>query len=146
MSNLPLRISYIADLQCLGLSPSSFRFGILTIESEKCICACEIIEGSTQIVIVELQSNNNVIHLPIKAEAAIINPQYNIIALKKEEEKNSSYSHVVQIYSLDSKTHLKSHNFNEQIVYWKWLSTTKLAIITSNSIFHWDINTNDTPL
>ena len=112
---LPVRLFAIADLPSLGLNPNSFRFGFLTLESEKYICIREEAEGSAQVVVVELQNNNNIIRRPMKAEAAIMNPQLNIIALKGKNE--SSGGHFIQVYNLDSKSKLKVHDFTEPILY-----------------------------
>ena len=143
-SQLPVRLFAVADLPALGLNPSSFRFGFLTLESEKYICIREEAEGSAQVVVVELQNGNNIIRRPMKAEAAIMNPQNNIIALKAKNE--GSGGHFVQIYNLDSKTKLKVHDFPEPILYWRWLSVSKLAIITSRTVFHWSLEGADAPV
>ena len=142
-AQLPVRLFAVADLPALGLNPSSFRFGFLTLESEKYICIREETEGSAQVVVVELQNNNNIIRRPMKAEAAIMNPQHNIIALKAKNE--TSGGHFVQVYNLDSKQKLKVHDFPEQIVYWRWLTATRLAIVTTRTVFHWNIEGNDSP-
>jgi clathrin heavy chain len=143
-SQLPVRLFAVADLPSLGLNQNSFRFGFLTLESEKYICIREEAEGSAQVVVVELQNNNNIIRRPMKAEAAIMNPQHNIIALKAKNE--GSGGHFVQVYNLDSKSKLKVHDFPEPILYWRWLSVTKLAIVTSRTVFHWNMEGSDTPL
>ncbi|OMJ87695.1 hypothetical protein SteCoe_10539 [Stentor coeruleus] len=143
-SQLPVRLFAVADLPSLGLNAASFRFGFLTLESEKYICIREEAEGSAQVVVVELQNNNNVIRRPMKAEAAIMNPQYNIIALKAKND--TSGGHFVQVYNLDTKAKMKVHDFPEPIVYWRWLSVKKLAIITSRTVFHWNMEGGDAPV
>lgn len=142
---LPVRVYPVVDLQTLGLNSTSFRFGFLTLESEKYICIRdEAQDGSAQVVVIELQNNNNVVRRPMKAEAAIMNPVHNVIALKAKNE--GSGGHFVQVYNLDAKQKLKVHDFPEQIVYWRWLTSTKLAIVTTRTIYHWSMDGSDTPV
>jgi len=144
MAQAPVKVQPIVDLQSLGLNQNSFRFGFLTLESEKYICIRdEAQDGSAQVVVVELQNNNNVIRRPMKAEAAIMNPTQNIIALKAKNE--SSGGHFVQVYNLDAKQKIKVHDFPEPIVYWRWLSHSKLALVTVRSVYHWSMEGSDVP-
>jgi clathrin heavy chain len=72
---LPIRLQSVADLPQLGIGQNSFKFGALTIESEKYICIRdEGTDGNTQVVVVELENANNVVRRTMKAEAAIMNP------------------------------------------------------------------------
>lgn len=144
-SQLPIRLHGVVDLQQLGLSANSFRFGFLTLESEKYICIREEApDGTAQVVVVELQNNNNVVRRPMKAEAAIMNPQNNIIALKAKND--SGTGHFVQVYNLDARQKLKVHDFPEQIVYWRWLTAAKLAIVTNRTVYHWNMDGADVPI
>lgn len=41
---------------------------------------------------------------------------------------------------MTNRQKFKDLTFNEKIVHWKWVSLSKLAIITVNSVYHTDIN------
>jgi clathrin heavy chain len=100
--SLPARLFGIVDLSTLGLNANSFRFGSLTLESERYVCIREELpDGTIQVCIVELQNNNNITRRAMKAESAIMNTHHNIIALKARNDGGSG--HFVQVYNLDNK-------------------------------------------
>ena len=143
-NQLPIQVHGLVDLTSLGLANTCFRFGFLTLESEKYICIRdEGQDGSPQVVVIELQNNNNITRRAMKAEAAIMNPIHNIIALKAKNE--SSGGHFVQVYNLESRQKLKTHDFPEQIVYWRWLTPSKLAVVTATSVYHWPMEGAENP-
>jgi clathrin heavy chain len=90
MAQLPIRLQSVVDLPAVGIGPNAFKFGALTIESEKYVCIRdEGTDGNTQVVVVELENGNNVVRRAMKAEAAIMNPLLNVIALKAKGEGNN---------------------------------------------------------
>ncbi len=74
-----------------------------------------------------------------------MHPLQNIIALKaksesKAENKNEvSVGHIVQIWNMDTKQKLKNVEFAEPVIFWKWPNATKLAVVTTSSVYHIDI-------
>ncbi|KAF8451494.1 armadillo-type protein [Terfezia claveryi] len=54
-----------------------------------------------------------------------------IIALKAQR--------TLQIFNLEAKEKLKSHNMHEDVVFWKWISERSLGLITETSVYHWDV-------
>jgi clathrin heavy chain len=57
------------------------------MESDKFITVCDNTSGSTQVVIVDLTQRNNVVRRPISAEAAIMNPVSQVLALRGEYDR-----------------------------------------------------------
>ena len=55
-----------------------------------------------------------------------------IIALKAQ-------SRTLQIFDLDQKKKLKSCTMNEDVQFWKWISETTLGLVTTTSVYHWDV-------
>lgn len=45
----------------------------------------------------------------------------------------------MQIFNLDTKTKLKSVQFAQPVVFWKWVSPAKLGLVTATSVFHWEM-------
>jgi clathrin heavy chain len=41
---------------------------------------------------------------------------------------------------------LKVHEFNDLIVFWRWLTAKKLAMVTARSVYHWNMEGNEAPL
>ena len=102
------------------------------MESDRWIVSVE----PAQVSLIDLQNQAQVTRRPIKAEAAIMNPTSNVLALRSGK--------VIQMFNLDTKTKLKSHDMESPIVYWKWTSGNNLALVTSNSVFHWSCGVDGT--
>lgn len=103
------------------------------MESEKWIISVE----PSQVTMIDLQNGANVTRRPMQAEAAIMNPTQNILALRSGT--------TVQIFNLDAKQKLNSHAMTEQVVFWKWTSSSNLALVTATSVYHWALEANSTP-
>lgn len=83
---------------------------------------------------VDLQNGAQVTRRPIQAEAAIMNPAQNVLALRSGT--------TIQMFNLDAKQKLKSHNMPEPVVFWKWTNASNLALVTATSVFHWPLDAN----
>lgn len=46
---------------------------------------------------------------------------------------------------MDTKAKLKQCEVNEPVRYWKWISESKLAIVSKTSVYHTDINDTAAP-
>lgn len=90
--------------------------------------ACE----GTQVSMIDLKNGAQITRRPIQAEAALMNPMQNILALRSGT--------TVQIFNLDAKAKMKSHNMPEPVVYWKWTSPANLAMVTATSVWHWPLD------
>ena len=75
---------------------------------------------------VDLQNGAQVTQRPIQAEAAVMNPTQNILALR--------IGTTVQILNLDAKAKVKAHQIPEPLVYWKWTSAANLALVTATAV------------
>merc|ERR1719253_2342253 len=71
------------------------------------------------------------------AEAAVMNPAANVLALRSGK--------TIQLFNLDAKAKLKSHDMDAPIVYWKWTGPNNLALVTAASVYHWTADGPDAP-
>lgn len=55
-----------------------------------------------------------------------------VIALKAQ-------SRTLQIFDLAQKAKLKSNTMNEDVVFWKWISTDTLGLVTDTAVYHWNV-------
>lgn len=97
------------------------------MSSEKWIVCVE----PSQVTLIDLVNNGQVTRRPIQAEAAVMNPTTNILALRSQT--------TLQIFNLDLKAKMKSHVMSEPCVFWKWTSPKNLALVTATSVYHWSI-------
>lgn len=133
MAAVPVIFNEALNLQQLGVPDTSIKHGLTTMESDKWIVCVE----SNQVTLVDLQNGAQVTRRPIQAEAAIMNPVQNILALRSGT--------TLQIFNLDAKAKVKSHNMPEPLVFWKWTSASNLALVTATSVYHWPLDGTSAP-
>uniref|UniRef100_H2ZKQ9 Clathrin heavy chain n=1 Tax=Ciona savignyi TaxID=51511 RepID=H2ZKQ9_CIOSA len=126
--NLPIKFQEHLQLQNVGINAANIGFSTLTMESDKFICVREKVGDQAQVVIIDLADSANPIRRPISAESAIMNPASKVIALKG----NFIYA---KIFNMEMKSKLKAHTMNEDVVFWKWISTNMIGLVTETSIF-----------
>mmetsp|Transcript_18983 Transcript_18983/g.34166 ORF Transcript_18983/g.34166 Transcript_18983/m.34166 type:complete len:1741 (-) Transcript_18983:249-5471(-) len=134
MAGVPIAFSEVLNLQQLGVPETSIKHGLTTMESDKWIVSVE----PTQVSLVDLQNQAQVTRRPIKAEAAVMNPVSNILALRSGK--------MIQMFNLDTKSKLKSHDMDQPIVFWKWTGGNNLALVTATSVFHWSAEGTGAPV
>lgn len=83
-------------------------------------------------VIIDLKNTNNVIRRPIRADSAIMHLTEPIIALKAQQR-------TLQLFNLETKERLQTYTHQEDIVFWRWISQTTLALVSSVAVYHWDV-------
>jgi clathrin heavy chain len=103
------------------------------MESDRWIVSVE----PTQLTLVDLQNQAQVTRRPMTAEAVVMNPSSNILALRSGK--------IIQMFNLDTKAKLKSHEM-EGIVFWKWTGANNLALVTATAVFHWSTEGTSAPV
>jgi len=98
MEGVPIAFNEVLNLQQLGIPETSIKHGLTTMESDRWIVSVE----PTQVSLIDLQNQAQVTRRPIKAEAAVMNPSSNILALRSGK--------VIQMFNLDTKSKVKSHD------------------------------------
>ncbi|TID27777.1 clathrin heavy chain [Venturia nashicola] len=131
---LPIKFTELLQLSSYEILPASIGFNSCTLESDHYICIRQTSEatGASEVIIVDLKNNNNVIRRPIKADSAIMHFSKQIIALKAQQR-------TLQIFDLEAKAKLKSTTMSEDVVFWKFFSDTTLGLVTETSVYHWNI-------
>jgi len=132
--NVPIVFNEALNLQSLGVPEASIKHGLTTMESDSWIICVE----SSQVTMVDLKNGGQVTKRNISAEAAIMNPTSNVLALRSGS--------TVQIFNLDAKQKMKSYNMPEGVVYWKWANPSTLAMVTATSVYHWAMSGSEDPV
>merc|ERR1719450_1149795 len=134
----PVSLGTVINLADQGLNPQGFRFGNLTMESDKYISVKDAAaDGTSQVVVVDMHNGNAVNKRPMKAEASLMNPTDNIIALKGVTEGQAG--HFVQVFNLDTKEKLGVTQSPEPIVFWRWIANRILALVCEKDVYHWNV-------
>jgi hypothetical protein len=101
------------------------------MESEKYICIREEVNGQVQVVIIDMATPTEPQRRPITADSAIMNPVSKVIALKA--------GNYLQIFNMEMKSKMKSHQLTEPVIFWKWISPAAVAMVTAGAVFHWSM-------
>lgn len=133
----PIVFNEHLQLSSLGVQPTSISFQTLTLESDHFICVREKINEQNQVVIIDLTDANNVLRRPISADSAIMHPHQKILALKA--------GRTLQVFNIETKSKVKSHVNNEDVIFWKWISDQIIGIVTETSVFHWSTTDATSP-
>ena len=72
-----------------------------------------------------------------------MNPVSKVIALKATVA-GASQDHL-QIFNIEMKSKMKSHQMPESVVFWTWISPNMLGIVTSTAVYHWSMEGDSAP-
>lgn len=137
--NVPITFNELFNLTTLGINAASVGFSTVTMESQRWIAVRETsAQGQAQVIIINTTNPVNPLRFPVSADSAIMHPVKNILALKAAQQ--------LQIFDLEQKKKLKDFVMTDAIVFWKWISETTIALITTNSVFHWAMDGDSKPV
>lgn len=71
----------------------------------------------------------------MKADAILMHKERNIIAVRALQGEQT----VIQVFDMDATTKLKNVVVPDIVVYWRWISVSKLAFVGKNAVFHMEI-------
>ena len=125
------------QLPNIGIAQQFITFTNVTMESEKFICVRET-GASNSVVIVDMANPLTPLRRPITADSALMNPASQVIALKATVAGSTGDS--LQIFNLEMKSKMKSFQISQPVTFWKWISNTKLGLVTATTVYHWDMN------
>ncbi|KAF2749326.1 clathrin heavy chain [Sporormia fimetaria CBS 119925] len=130
---IPLQVTQPVQLANLNILPSAISFQNTTLESDHYVCVRQPADGdsASETIILDLKDLNNIIRRPIKADSAIMHLTEPIIALRAQ-------GRTLQLFNLTTKEKLQGHTHSEDIVYWRWISQTTLALVCQTAVYHWE--------
>ncbi|KAL5063600.1 hypothetical protein RYX36_025337 [Vicia faba] len=135
-ANALIALKEFLTLPSVGINAQHITFTHVTMESDKYICLRENTPHNS-IVIMDMSMLNQPLRRPITADFALMNPNSRILALKALLQ-GTTQDHL-QIFNIELKTKMKSHNIPEQVVFWKWIRSKMLGLVTQTYIYHWSI-------
>ncbi|CAJ2653424.1 unnamed protein product [Trifolium pratense] len=142
-ANAPIAMKEVLTLPSVGINSQFITFTHVTMESDKYICVRET-SPQNSVVIVDMSMPNQPLRRPITADSALMNPNSRILALKAQLQ-GTTQDHL-QIFNIELKTKMKSHQMPEQVAFWKWISPKMLGLVTQTSVYHWSIEGDSEPV
>eukprot|EP00775_Hariotina_reticulata_P002628 gene2628-2929_t len=132
----PLVVQEKLMLPSIGVAQEFISFKNCSMESEKYICIRET-GAQNQVVIVDMAAPMTPARRQITADSALMCLDKKVIALKASTP--GTPGDALQVFNLDTKTKLKAYQMPESVEFWKWITPTQLGLVTSGSVYHWDI-------
>ncbi|KAH3915827.1 clathrin heavy chain [Parastagonospora nodorum] len=132
---IPLHVAQPTLLTNLNITPASISWQNCTLESDKYVCVRQVnseANAPAETVIIDLKNTNNIIRRPIRADSAIMHLTEPIIALKAQ-------GRTLQLFNLETKERLQTYSHQEDIQFWRWVSQTTLALVSTKAVYHWDV-------
>ncbi|GKC49669.1 clathrin heavy chain 1 [Tanacetum coccineum] len=142
-TSAPVIMKEAFTLPSLGINPQFITFTNVTMESNKYICVRET-SPQNSVVIIDMSMPMQPLRRPITADSALMNPNSPIVALKAQLP-GTTHDHL-QIFNIEIKAKMKSHQMPEQVVFWKWVSPRTLGIVTQTSVYHWSLEGDSEPV
>lgn len=136
MAAAPLVVQEKLMLPSIGVAQEFISFRNTAMESDKYICIRET-GAQNQVVIVDMATPLAPQRRQITADSALMCPDKKVIALKATTP--GTPGDALQVFNLDTKTKLKSHQMPESVEFWKWITPNMLGLVTATSVYHWDI-------
>ncbi|EFJ13237.1 hypothetical protein SELMODRAFT_157554 [Selaginella moellendorffii] len=142
-ASAPITMKEALVLTSLGINPQCITFNHVTMESEKYICVRETTPQNS-VVIIDMNLPLQPLRRPITADSSLMNPITKILALKAQIP-GTSQDHL-QIFNIEMKAKMKSHQMSEQVVFWKWITSKMLGLVTQQAVYHWSIEGDSEPV
>lgn len=135
----PLITNEILSFQAIGIDPVYATLSNTALSKDRFLCVREVTEAESYVAIVDLQNRNNVTRHRMVADAAIMHPSRDIIALRG--------SNLLQVFDLQARKRLNTYTLPEgQIVnYWRWTDEDTLSFVAGANVFRWSLSGNTTP-
>eukprot|EP00252_Welwitschia_mirabilis_P023460 TRINITY_DN662_c0_g1_i1.p1 TRINITY_DN662_c0_g1~~TRINITY_DN662_c0_g1_i1.p1 ORF type:complete len:1707 (+),score=383.38 TRINITY_DN662_c0_g1_i1:314-5434(+) len=142
-ASAPITMKEALTLTSLGINPQFITFTHVTMESDKYICVRETATQNS-VVIIDMNMPMQPLRRPITADSALMNPNSRILALKAQVP-GTTQDHL-QIFNIEMKAKMKSHQMPEQVVFWKWITPKMLGMVTQSSVYHWSLEGDSEPV
>ncbi|CAN7002475.1 unnamed protein product [Brassica rapa subsp. trilocularis] len=134
--NAPITLKEVLTLPSIGINQQFITFTNVTMESDKYICVRET-SPQNSVVIIDMNMPMQPLRRPITADSALMNPNSRILALKAQVPGTTQ--DYLQMFNIEAKAKLKSHQMPDQVEFWKWITPKMLGLVTQYSVYHWSI-------
>ena len=115
-----------------GLRPGVVSFKTLSMESDRFVCVKDTLpDGQGSLVIVDTERRISERQNIRDAEAAMMSPESRTLALRQGVQ--------LQVFKIDTKERVATHVMSEEIVFWRWLDGSTIAIVTPTAVYHWPL-------
>ncbi|KAI5507016.1 clathrin light chain binding [Trichomonas vaginalis G3] len=136
----PIFVNEVFSFASQNMDP---RFAVPSnsaVSKDKYLCVREENGPESSVAIIDLQQGNQITRHKMCADAAVMHPSRNVIALRG--------NNALQVFDLNTRQRLKSFTVpeNMQVTYWKFVDDDTLMFVVGNAVFHWTMSQNNNPV
>jgi len=136
----PINVNDILTFGQIGIDLQFATISNTALSRDRYLCVRENTETEQNVAIVDLMGGNSLNRFKMKADAAVMHPSKNIIALRG--------NNTLQVFDLSTRTKLKNFQIPDgQVVsYWRWIDDDVIAFVAGSGVFHWSLSANSNPV
>lgn len=140
MDESPITVTELLQLTQLGIPLEHITWPRVTTTSDQWICIRHGKQGRA--IGRQIRASYITLLNPCRADfpktwqtvagSVMMNPNKPIMALKAGKD--------FQIYNLDTRQMIFCMTINMQVVFWRWIDGSTIAMVTKTAVYHWDLS------
>lgn len=129
----PVSIHELIQLSDIGIPPDQVTWNRVTMTSDKWIAIrhCNKEDSSSMVTVLNPKEGSISYVGQTTADSVQINPTEPIIALKAGIR--------FEVFNFNTKQLISKTKLHDPVVYWTWLNTEVIAMVTETLVYHWPI-------
>ncbi|XP_005106091.1 clathrin heavy chain 1 [Aplysia californica] len=138
----PITINELVQLAHIGIPNTQVTWSRVTMTSDKWIAVRH--DNRTDLsakraVVTVLSPIEGTISYAgsTSADSVLMNQSQPLIALKAGQR--------FEVFNLDTKELISKIKFHELVIFWTWLTTDVIAMVTDSAVYHWSIHKETAP-
>ncbi|XP_071092944.1 clathrin heavy chain 1-like [Haliotis cracherodii] len=137
----PITINELVQLAHIGIPPEQVTWNRVTMTSDRWISvrhgSREEISKPAMVTVLNPKDGSISYAGQTSADSVLMNPSQPIIALKAGLR--------FEVFNLDTKVMMSKTRLHEPIMYWTWLNSDVIGMVTDSAVYHWDLWQADSP-
>lgn len=129
----PVSIHELIQLSDIGIPPDQVTWNRVTMTSDKWIAIrhCNKEDSSSMVTVLNPKEGSISYVGQTTADSVQINPTEPVIALKAGIR--------FEVFNFNTKQLISKTKLHDPVVYWTWLNTEVIAMVTETLVYHWPI-------
>lgn len=134
----PVTINELIQLENLGIPQEQVTWSRVTMVSDQWIAVRhDNGEKHATVTVLNPREGTKLFAGTTSADSLLMNPSHPIIALKASLR--------FEVFNFGAKMLVSKMDMVDRVIYWTWVNSDIIAIVTDNAVFHWDLWQGDSP-
>ncbi|KII68857.1 Clathrin heavy chain 1 [Thelohanellus kitauei] len=138
LNMFPIKLTKKCDLQSLGIPLRLVHPSFITIDSKEYVCLVDPKGPETDVTVINTSNPDDIRKFSFDSDMVRINPDNKVLAVKTLRK--------IVVINLETMEQINEASFDEEIMFFKWISVYMIGVVTQTSIYHWSIEDIVAPL